>query len=40
MKFTTLELIVRALTFNQHEITLDKKIADKARVAITRMIKV
>ena len=40
MKFTTLELIVKSLTLNQHEINVPKDIADKARVAIQRMIDV
>ncbi|MBL7058635.1 quinolinate synthase NadA [Patescibacteria group bacterium] len=40
MKFTTLELIVKSLTLNQHEIVVPKDIADKARIAIQRMIDV
>lgn len=40
MKFTTLELIVQSLTLNQHEIIVPKEIADKARVAIERMLEV
>ena len=40
MKFNTLEDIYEALLHEQHEITLEKEIADKARNCITKMLEV
>lgn len=40
MKFNTLEDIYESLLHEQHEITIDKEVADKARNCITRMLEV
>jgi quinolinate synthase len=39
MKSTTLPLVVRSLTFNQHEITLPQDIIAKARKALDKMLE-
>ena len=40
MKFNTMEDIYNALLYEQHEITVEKEIADKARKCITKMLEV
>ncbi len=40
MKFNTLEDIYESLLYEQHEITIEKEIADKARSCITKMLEV
>lgn len=40
MKFNTLEDIYESLLHEQHEITIEKEIADKARNCITKMLEV
>ncbi|MBR1908757.1 quinolinate synthase NadA [bacterium] len=40
MKFNTLEDIYESLLHEQHEITVEKEIADKARNCITKMLEV
>ena len=40
MKFNTLEDIYESLLHEQHEIVIDKEIADKARNCITKMLEV
>ena len=40
MKFNTMEDIYNALLYEQHEITVEKEIADKARICITKMLEV
>lgn len=40
MKWNTLEDILNSLKYNQHEVLLDKNIADKARACINRMLEV
>ena len=40
MKRITLKKIYDALRFDQHEVTIDDQIVDKARLSIDRMLKI